>query len=61
MKVKVIYKGGIVEKGKLYKPGDVFETTLERLKALGKNVEVFKAVEKPAEDKMIHSRKVYKK
>lgn len=58
MKVKVIYTGGIVESGKFYKKGEVFETTPERAKALGRLVQIVeKAVEKPPKDKMIHKAK----
>lgn len=56
MKVKA--KVRILEKGIIYEPGEVFETTPERAKALGRFVQVLeKAVEKPPKDKMIHKAK----
>ena len=60
MKVKAKVK--ILEKGVIYEPGEVFETTPERAKALGRFVQVLeKAVEKPPKDKMVHSKRVHKK
>lgn len=57
VKVKVIYEGGIYE-DKLYKFGDIFETTEERAKALGDVVEIVeeiddKSFEEPPNDKMV--------
>lgn len=58
VKVKVIYEGGIYE-DKLYKFGDIFETTEERAKALGDLIEIIedKSLDKPPEDKMIKKAK----
>ena len=56
MKVKAKVK--ILENGTIYEPGEVFETTPERAKALGRFIKVLeKTVEKPPKDKMVHKAK----
>ncbi len=61
MKVKVIYKGGIVENGKVYKQGTIIELSLERVKALGSLIEAIEQTPgksfKNKKDKMVRKAK----
>lgn len=50
--LKVKAKVSIVEQSVSYKPGDVFETYEERVRALGDVVEIVE-LEKPPKDKMV--------
>ncbi len=58
--MKVRAKINLYENYQVIQKGEIFETTPERVKALGDSVEILekaKSVERPKKDKMVHKAK----